>query len=209
MLVAGMAVWRCGWLGGGDVKLIAALSLWAGADQLPVLLLAIGVSGGALAVAILLARRLGHSAGAAMLLESCRRLPPRRLSGRRGPIAPGCDHTALWRGRGPRRLLARPPPTRLVPIRRAAHASPAPTPRRPPARRHRHLRRAGLAGAARPAGGRRARRARSAKAVLVAGSRPRGRQLRPARTRCAGRTGRTWRCPRPIWSAARPTRRSS
>lgn len=68
MLLAGMAVWHMGWLGGGDVKLIAALSLWAGADQLPVLLLAIGVSGGALAVAILLIRRLGQSAGAAMLL---------------------------------------------------------------------------------------------------------------------------------------------
>ena len=33
VLALGMVVWRLGWLGGGDVKLIAALTLWAGAKD--------------------------------------------------------------------------------------------------------------------------------------------------------------------------------
>jgi prepilin peptidase CpaA len=57
VLGVGMLVWRLGWLGGGDVKLIAALSLWAGPTLTPGLLLAIGASGGVLATVFLAARR--------------------------------------------------------------------------------------------------------------------------------------------------------
>ncbi|MFZ1425646.1 MAG: A24 family peptidase [Geminicoccaceae bacterium] len=57
VLGIGMLVWRLGWLGGGDVKLIAALSLWAGPTLTPGLLLAIGASGGVLATIFLAARR--------------------------------------------------------------------------------------------------------------------------------------------------------
>lgn len=57
VLGIGMLVWRLGWLGGGDVKLIAALSLWAGPALTPGLLLAIGGSGGVLATMFLAARR--------------------------------------------------------------------------------------------------------------------------------------------------------
>ena len=35
LLAAGILVWRLGWLGGGDVKLIAALGLWAGPGHCP------------------------------------------------------------------------------------------------------------------------------------------------------------------------------
>lgn len=89
MLLAGMAVWHRGWLGGGDVKLIAALSLWAGADLLPEFLLAVGVAGGALAVAIVLGRRLARSPAAAMLLDgTAGRLPAALADGRAlGPLA--------------------------------------------------------------------------------------------------------------------------
>lgn len=57
ILGIGMLVWRLGWLGGGDVKLVAALSLWAGPTLTPGLLLAIGASGGVLATVFLAARR--------------------------------------------------------------------------------------------------------------------------------------------------------
>lgn len=57
ILSIGVVVWRLGWLGGGDVKLIAALSLWAGPALTPGLLLAIGVSGGVLAAVVLAARQ--------------------------------------------------------------------------------------------------------------------------------------------------------
>ena len=49
VLAAGMLLWRYGWLGGGDVKLAAALALWAGLPHAAGLLLAIALSGGALA----------------------------------------------------------------------------------------------------------------------------------------------------------------
>ena len=58
VLVAGIVVWRCGWLGGGDVKLIAALGLWAGPDQVAGLLLTVALSGGALALLALMRARI-------------------------------------------------------------------------------------------------------------------------------------------------------
>lgn len=58
VLLAGMGAWSAGWFGAGDVKLLAALSLWAGPAHLLPLLLVIAVSGGVLAIAMLLARRL-------------------------------------------------------------------------------------------------------------------------------------------------------
>ena len=76
VLLAGMVVWRCGWLGGGDVKLIAALSLWAGTDHLASFLLAVALSGGVLALAIVLAGRLARSPAATLLqVHSGRWLP--------------------------------------------------------------------------------------------------------------------------------------
>jgi prepilin peptidase CpaA len=40
-----------GWMGGGDVKLIAALALWLPADAIPALMLAIALLGGAVTLA--------------------------------------------------------------------------------------------------------------------------------------------------------------
>ena len=50
VLALGMIVWRLRWLGGGDVKLIAVLVLWAGAKDTPLLLATIALSGGVLAL---------------------------------------------------------------------------------------------------------------------------------------------------------------
>jgi prepilin peptidase CpaA len=50
VLALGMVVWRLRWLGGGDVKLIAALTLWAGANDTLQLLAIIALSGGVLAL---------------------------------------------------------------------------------------------------------------------------------------------------------------
>jgi prepilin peptidase CpaA len=58
LLAAGILAWRLGWLGGGDVKLIAALGLWAGPGQLPVLLLGIALAGGVLALVACFVARL-------------------------------------------------------------------------------------------------------------------------------------------------------
>ncbi|MFP4519222.1 MAG: prepilin peptidase [Oceanicaulis sp.] len=59
VLAAGLALWAPGWLGGGDVKLIAAGALWFGwPDALAFLLYAMA-AGGVLALVLMGLRRLG------------------------------------------------------------------------------------------------------------------------------------------------------
>ena len=52
-LVAGMAMFALGWIGGGDAKLFAAAGLWLGMPAILTYLLVTGVAGGALAVGLL------------------------------------------------------------------------------------------------------------------------------------------------------------
>ncbi|MDP3855659.1 prepilin peptidase [Phenylobacterium sp.] len=52
-LVAGMAMFALGWIGGGDAKLFAAAALWLGWPAAVTFLLATGVGGGALAMGLL------------------------------------------------------------------------------------------------------------------------------------------------------------
>ncbi|EKV28668.1 Type IV prepilin peptidase TadV/CpaA [Caenispirillum salinarum AK4] len=65
----GAACFAMGWLGGGDVKLAAAVALWLG-PLTPVFLLAMAVAGGVVALVVLGVRRLvarlggGRSTGA-------------------------------------------------------------------------------------------------------------------------------------------------
>lgn len=54
VLVVGIVIFAMGWFGGGDVKLLAALALWAGPDYLILLLLITGVGGGVLGIAYIL-----------------------------------------------------------------------------------------------------------------------------------------------------------
>jgi prepilin peptidase CpaA len=53
VFIAGALCFSRGFLGGGDVKLLTAATLWAGPGLTPSLLLATGVLGGALALALL------------------------------------------------------------------------------------------------------------------------------------------------------------
>jgi Flp pilus assembly protein protease CpaA len=57
VLAAGMLFWRLGWLGGGDAKLIAALSLWAGPEHTLPMVSVVALGGGALAMALIVARQ--------------------------------------------------------------------------------------------------------------------------------------------------------
>lgn len=52
VLVVGIALFAMNWLGGGDVKLIAACALWFGADNLAPFLFAMAIYGGVLCVII-------------------------------------------------------------------------------------------------------------------------------------------------------------
>jgi len=52
-LVAGMAMFAAGWIGGGDAKLFAACALWLGLTGSPTFLLVTALAGGGLAVLLL------------------------------------------------------------------------------------------------------------------------------------------------------------
>lgn len=56
-LVAGMAMFALGWIGGGDAKLFAAAGLWLGWPAGGAYLAITGLAGGGLAVALLMLRR--------------------------------------------------------------------------------------------------------------------------------------------------------
>ena len=57
VLLVGMGLFALGWLGGGDVKLIAAAALWLGAGHVLTFLTYTALAGGVLAVLVLLFRR--------------------------------------------------------------------------------------------------------------------------------------------------------
>jgi prepilin peptidase CpaA len=59
VFVVGLALFRWELIGGGDVKLLAALSLWAGAEQFVWVILVTTLTGGALSLISLWHRRWG------------------------------------------------------------------------------------------------------------------------------------------------------
>ena len=91
LLAAGIAVWRFGWLGGGDVKLIAALGLWAGPANVDALLLGTALAGGGLALA---------AYACAKLLESPAFLYAYAVAGRLLPPIAGMPGLTAWRAHG-------------------------------------------------------------------------------------------------------------
>ncbi len=58
LLAIGIALFFAGVLGGGDAKLIAAAACWTGFPVLPAFLIYVALAGGALALALLVLRRL-------------------------------------------------------------------------------------------------------------------------------------------------------
>ena len=58
--VVGFALFAFNFMGGGDVKLISGVALWAGLDFIAMFLLVTGVTGGLLSIYSLLHRRLVH-----------------------------------------------------------------------------------------------------------------------------------------------------
>ncbi|HKD58430.1 MAG TPA: prepilin peptidase, partial [Hyphomicrobiaceae bacterium] len=56
MLVVGVLLFIAGWFGGGDAKLMAAVGLWIGADNLLAYALYVALAGGLIAVVFFSAR---------------------------------------------------------------------------------------------------------------------------------------------------------
>jgi prepilin peptidase CpaA len=59
ILLVGLVFFARGWMGGGDVKLLAVAALWFGLDQTPAFLVYTALFGGALTLAILQLRLVG------------------------------------------------------------------------------------------------------------------------------------------------------
>jgi prepilin peptidase CpaA len=70
VFLGGAVLFARGWLGGGDVKLLSAAALWAGAPQTLALLLATGILGGGLALILLNPFGRGIAAAGRSLLGS-------------------------------------------------------------------------------------------------------------------------------------------
>jgi prepilin peptidase CpaA len=58
VFIVAFVCWQRGWLGGGDVKLLAAAALLVAPDRVPGLVIAVALAGGVLAAAYLLMRAL-------------------------------------------------------------------------------------------------------------------------------------------------------
>ena len=61
LIAFGVLFWK-GWMGGGDVKLIAASAVWTGLNFLPQYLVILALFGGVLAILVILFRRVGGDA---------------------------------------------------------------------------------------------------------------------------------------------------
>lgn len=59
-----VGAFACGWMGGGDVKMIAALALWLPLGSLLQMLMVMSVLGGAITVAMMIERRWQRRIGA-------------------------------------------------------------------------------------------------------------------------------------------------
>ena len=97
----GAAAFAFGALGGGDVKLLAAVSLFAGPQRLPDFLIITAVAGGLLGLAILAGAPIGRPAmaGAANASDAAARRPAVRPGDRRRrPVGRGIARTELRRG---------------------------------------------------------------------------------------------------------------
>ncbi|MBU1377711.1 MAG: prepilin peptidase [Alphaproteobacteria bacterium] len=65
-LVVGAGMFALGWMGGGDAKLIAAVVLWLGVPALPTFLVATAMTGGMLALSLLMLRSAHFRAAVAL-----------------------------------------------------------------------------------------------------------------------------------------------
>lgn len=99
VLLGGLVLYRFRFLGGGDLKLLAAAGLWAGTDSLVELIVVTALAGGALTLALMLARRVVFSVLVAQSVVTTIALPKALLPGEQIPYGMGIAVGAIWLGR--------------------------------------------------------------------------------------------------------------
>ena len=95
-LVLGFLAFAAGLLGGGDAKLIAALALWFGPDSFAEFITITGVTGGLVALLLMLLRRLIKAE--ALSVDGMRPSPPYHILDKSAPLPYALPITvaALW-----------------------------------------------------------------------------------------------------------------
>ncbi|HEY9548737.1 MAG TPA: prepilin peptidase [Kiloniellaceae bacterium] len=100
VLVAMLVIYRFGVIGGGDLKLMTAVSLWVGFDALPQLILWVGLAGGAFALGIIVLRRLVNGVLVAQTVAQQVTLPRLLLPGEDVPYGVAIAAGGIWVARG-------------------------------------------------------------------------------------------------------------
>ncbi len=98
VFVGGSVLYAMGRLGAGDVKLLAAVALWAGFEHIVELLLYVTLAGGALALALIIVRRLLLGLRTAQPALGRARLPRVLLDGEAVPYALAIAPSSIYLG---------------------------------------------------------------------------------------------------------------
>ncbi|HKJ63361.1 MAG TPA: prepilin peptidase, partial [Hyphomicrobiales bacterium] len=99
VFAGGAVLYAMNKLGGGDVKLLAAISVWAGFEHLPDLLLYVALGGGALAIGLIVVRRAIMSLRVAGAGGDTTSLPRVLLEGEAVPYGLAIAPSAILIGR--------------------------------------------------------------------------------------------------------------
>lgn len=99
VFAAGAVLYAMNKLGGGDVKLLAAVAVWTGFEHLTDLLLYVAVGGGALAIGLIVLRRLILGVRVAGAGGATSTLPRVLLNGEAVPYALAIAPSAILVGR--------------------------------------------------------------------------------------------------------------
>lgn len=94
----GLLLYRFNILGAGDVKLLTALSLWAGFSHLLDLLLGVALCGGGLALALIIGRKVFFSLVLLGSAPESRTIPRVLLQGEPVPYGVGIAAGGIWLG---------------------------------------------------------------------------------------------------------------
>lgn len=98
VLVGGAVMFAFNKMGGGDVKLMTAVAFWTGFDYLPDLLLYIALAGGALAIGLIVARKLLFGLMTARVSLAKLPVPRVLLSGEPVPYGLAIAPSAIYLG---------------------------------------------------------------------------------------------------------------
>ena len=98
VFIGGAVLYAFNKMGGGDVKLLTAVAFWAGFEHLTELLLYVAIAGGALAIGLIVMRKVIMSLGAANTRLAAVKLPRILLDGEAVPYGLAIAPISIYLG---------------------------------------------------------------------------------------------------------------